>query len=260
MTDRTPACTDRELALHAFADGELDALAAIALEEHLRTCAGCRDGLARIGAVRALFSDPEARHETPAGLRSRILATTGAGAGAVSREPFGRRAAPWLGGGVVGAMAASLVLLLNPTGAAAPGFADAIIDGQIRSLQGGHLVDVVTSDRHVVKPWFNGRINFAPPVVDLKDGGYPLVGGRLDVIERENVAVLVYRRNRHTINLFIRPAQAEAVAAQESRAGYNVDHWTDGGLEFWAVSDLRAPELADFRDEFVRATATLKPY
>jgi anti-sigma factor RsiW len=134
---------------------------------------------------------------------------------------------------------------------------DAVVDGQIRSLQSGHLVDIMTADRHTVKPWFNGRISFAPPVVDLKTQGFPLVGGRLDVVARENVAVLVFHRRLHTINLFIRPAPnlASLWPANEDRAGFNLLRWSAGGLEFWAVSDLNATELNEFREAFIRETA-----
>lgn len=252
MTDPTLACAEHDLALHALVDGELDAIASARLEGHLRRCPDCRAALERIEGTRALFADPALRAAMPDALRARL---TGAVPVAPSQSPR-FRAGPWLGGGAVGALAASLALLLVAPDLAEPGLADALIDGQIRSLQSGHLVDVATSDRHVVKPWFNGRITYAPPVVDLKAQGFPLIGGRLDVIARENVAALVFRRRLHTINLYIRPAPgvAAALVTRRQRAGYNVVRWVHGGLEFWAVSDLEAGELDQFRAAFVQAT------
>ena len=255
MTDNHFPCPDRAVALGALADGELDAMAALALEDHLRTCPGCRTELARIGALRDILAAPDLRHTAPVGLRQRIVDATGGGRAnpAAPRLP---RVKPWLGGGAIGALAASLALLVTVPGLRAPDLTDSLVDGQIRSLQLGHLVDVVTSDRHTVKPWFNGRVTYAPPVVDLKDAGFPLVGGRLDVVARENVAVLVYRRRLHTINLFIRPAPSMAASAlgDKHKAGYNLVGWTAGGLEYWAVSDVDADELKRFHRSFSMAT------
>ncbi|EGD57775.1 putative transmembrane anti-sigma factor [Novosphingobium nitrogenifigens DSM 19370] len=253
MTDTPIPCADKLLALHAFADSELDALTTVAIEEHLRTCAGCRAALEKIEATRALLSRTSLRHQAPGALRESILAEVAPRAGQ-NRKSRRAGVAPWLGGGVIGALAASLALLLAVPDMAEPGLSDAFVDGQIRSLQGAHLVDVETSDRHTVKPWFNGRITYAPPVVDLRDAGFPLVGGRLDVVERENVAVLVYRRRLHCINLFIRPMPrlASPFAGETHRAGYNLVRWSSGGLEFWAVSDLASSELQEFRRNFER--------
>ena len=258
----TPApCPAHLLGLQALVDGELDTLATIALEQHLRGCAGCRAHLDRIEATRALFADHPLRLEAPAHLRQRVerIATMPAGRPLHRRHSAtGQKAAMWLGGGLFGALAASIALFLAVPEIGEPGLVDAVVDGQIRSLQGNHLVDVQTSDRHTVKPWFNGRISFAPPVVDLKAQGFPLVGGRLDVVARENVAVLVFHRRLHTINLFIRlaPRFASPFPAQQVRAGYNVLRWNGGGLEFWAVSDLNIAELNEFKHSFIRQSAT----
>lgn len=255
MTDTHRPCPDRALALGALVDGELDAMAALALEEHLRNCPGCRAELARIGELHDMLSTPGLRHTAPATLREQIIDVNGGASAGPRVPPRSLRAMPWLGGGAIGALAASLALLAAVPGLRTPDLTDALVDGQIRSLQSGHLVDVVTSDQHRVKPWFNGRITYAPPVVDMKDAGFPLVGGRLDVIARENVAVLVYRRRLHTINLFIRPAPSAAARAlgDKHKAGYNLVGWTVGGLEYWAVSDVDAGELERFHRSFVIA-------
>ena len=248
------ACPDKEMALHALADGEIDALAAVALEEHLRTCSGCRAALDEIEQLRALLADPGLRHAAPAGLRDRIIAATDT-ASVIATRPTPAWGA-WGGGGALGAIAASLLFLVAVPQINEPGLADQLVDSHIRSLQATHLTDVLTSNRHVVKPWFNGRINYSPPVVDLVAQGYPLIGGRLDVVDRQTVAVLVYGRLLHRINLFIRPAPALAspFAASERHDSYNLVRWTAGGLEYWAVSDVDAHDLDGFRTLFEQAT------
>ena len=111
-----------------------------------------------------------------------------------------------------------------------------------------HLTDIASSDRHTVKPWFNGRIDVAPPVNDFTARGFPLIGGRLDYLDRRPVAALVYRRSQHVINLFVWPAggDAPAQAGPASLNGFNMRQWTDGSMRFWAVSDLNAADLAAF--------------
>ena len=124
-----------------------------------------------------------------------------------------------------------------------------MVASHVRSLLADHLTDVATSSQHVVKPWFNGRLDFAPPVVDLTSRGFPLVGGRVDYLGGRVVAALVYRRNAHVINLFIAPAGG-GQAATGRKDGYVLDHWTEDGLDFSAVSDVSADELARFVMEF----------
>lgn len=243
------SCPDKEMALQALADGELDAMAAVALEEHLRGCAGCRAELDRIEGLRAVLRVSELREPAPEQLRARVMAQ-------IPRPAPARPWVGWVGGAAGGALAASLALMLAMPQAAVPGVADELIDSHIRSLQGSHLIDVQTSDRHVVKPWFNGRVDFAPVVPELKDQGFPLVGGRLDVVSGRSVAVIVYKRRLHTINLFVRPAAAGAGSGSERRGSYALVHWVAGGLEYWAVSDIEVSDLEQFRAAFAKATGS----
>jgi anti-sigma factor RsiW len=136
--------------------------------------------------------------------------------------------------------------------------ASEIVSAHLRSLQPGHLTDVETSDQHTVKPWFNGKLDVAPPVIDLTAQGFTLVGGRLDYINGEPAGSIVYRRRQHVINLFvIRHLDAEHGAAKiESVQGFNIRHWTAEVLDFWAVSDINAGELDEFARKF---TAALRP-
>jgi anti-sigma factor RsiW len=155
--------------------------------------------------------------------------------------------------GAMGALAASLALFaLVPSG---QGVESQLIDAQARSLEAAHLVDVATSDRHTVKPWFNGKVDFAPPVVDLAAQGYPLVGGRLDRIAGHRAAALVFRRRAHVINLFIWPGDASSAPLVEHQQGYTLVRWGRGGLVFWAVSDVDSPDLGQFQKAFAAATA-----
>ena len=135
------------------------------------------------------------------------------------------------------------MLMLLPRNGQLP---DEIVAGHIRALQPGHLMDVVSTDQHTVKPWFDGRIDFAPPVRDLKEAGFPLEGGRLDYLAGRPVAVLNYQRRQHIIDVFIWPESGTAEQTATSRSGYNMVRWTANGMAFWAVSDLDPKELAEF--------------
>jgi anti-sigma factor RsiW len=121
---------------------------------------------------------------------------------------------------------------------------DAVLSAHIRSLAGTHLLDVPSSDQHTVKPWFNGKLDFAPPVKDFE--GFPLLGGRLEYFEGHQAAALIYGRRNHTINLFTWPSTAPMAEAALTRNGYHIERWSNGGMSFWAVSDLNEAELRQF--------------
>lgn len=241
-------CPERELALNALIDGELDALAAAELETHLRGCPACTARLAELESVRGMLGALREVDAAPDALRRRIEAEIG-------RPPRSApRAVPWLGGAAVGALAATLALTLAapPT----PYLADELVAAHVRSLQAAHLIDVATSDRHVVKPWFNGRLAFSPPVPDLAAQGFPLVGGRLEYLHGGEAAALVYKRRLHTINVIVTPARDAPAWTAQTRGTYNLAHWREGGLDFWAVSDVSADDLKTFAAAF-RAAASL---
>jgi anti-sigma factor RsiW len=244
------ACPDKELLLHAYADGELDAGNVLSLESHLTACPACAGELAAIGQVKETLADARPGWPAPEGLAARIDAAFQADLAPAPRR--GPSLENWALSGAIAALAASLaVFAFLPRG---PSLENQLVEAQVRSLQAQHLTDVATSDRHTVKPWFNGKIDFAPPVVDLASDGYPLVGGRLDHLDGHPAAALVFRRRAHVINLFVWPGEAPAAPMVEKREGYSLVRWGAGGLDFWAVSDVESADLQGFQRAFVAHT------
>jgi anti-sigma factor RsiW len=244
----TPACADRELLLNAFIDGELDAANTAELEAHVAGCGGCREELDRLRSVHDALATPGVRHEMPAGTKARLLSS-------IDRDPVrAPRMASWWAPALGGAIAASLATAFLLPLEFQPGLEAELIAGHVRSLQVQHLTDVATSNEHLVRPWFNGKIDFAPPVPELASVGFPLAGGRLDYLEGRNVPAIVYRRRLHVINLFVWPAK-DAGEKRVERDGYSVSEWSEGGLRYAAVSDISPQELEQFRAAFMKATA-----
>lgn len=235
----TAACEDRALLLGALVDGELDAANVALTEAHLARCEGCRQELERLQATSNLLRSDAFRIEAPPALRERIAALPD-----LASRPVARTIPSWLGPAFGGAVAASLamVALLQP---GRPDIDRELISSHVRSLQPGHLVDVQTTNQHIVKPWFNGRITFAPPVPELADKGFPLAGGRLDAVDGKTAAAIVYHRRLHTVNVFVWPGD-DAGAGEMGRDGFAVRHWRQGGLNFAAVSDIPPAELRQF--------------
>ena len=241
-----PACVDQELLLGGLVDNELDAANVAMVEAHVARCEGCREQLERLQAVRNLLRSEGVRHSAPAALSRRIASMPELAAPRASND---NRLLRWLGPGVIGALAASLALVtLMPPGADSV-VEQEIVSSHVRSLQPGHLTDVQTTNQHIVKPWFNGRIDFSPPVPELADQGFPLAGGRLDSINGKTVAAIVYHRRLHTVNLFIWPAR-DAAERSFVKDGFTVKEWSRNGLRFAAVSDIAPAELQQFHKLF----------
>ena len=245
------ACAEQELMLNGMLDGELDAANTARLESHLATCRDCRDELARLQSVRQAVTGRGVRHEAPGELKTRVLASLAEAPPAGARSAY--RLPSWLAPGAAGALAASLAMLLVLPAGEQSQLDTELIAGHIRSLQVEHLTDVRTSNEHLVRPWFNGKIDFAPPVPELAGDGFPLAGGRLDYLNGRTVAAIVYKRRLHTINLFVWPAPASGDKRIE-KDGYTMSEWSQGGLRYAAVSDLAPAELEQFRQVFVRST------
>jgi anti-sigma factor RsiW len=199
--------------------------------------------------LRAAITTRVPAFQAPDTLRARVRAALGAAARVRAPRRFSVRGA-WR----PLALAASLAVValgswrLALQRAAGETLLDDVLTSHIRSLMPGHLTDVPSSDHHTVKPWFNGRLDFSPPVYDFSGRGYPLLGGRLDYLNGRPVAALVYGRRQHLINEFLWPTGRgpAAVPSTGTRQGYHLLHWTTPDYSYWVVSDLGFPELRDF--------------
>ena len=258
----TASCDDRDLLLHGLADGELDAANAHALEQHLQSCEGCAEAYAAIKKQKQLFKAGGVRLAAPAALRERIAAQIAAEArespsatSSRGRSAFRILKAQQAWAAFSGlALAASLMLFLS-AGLQSPDVDNLLAAAHVRSLLASHLMDVESSDQHTVKPWFLGKLDFAPPVVDLASAGFPLTGGRLDFIGGRVVPALVYKRHAHVINLFIWPSGA-LKAVTETLDGYHIVSFEAQGFTFAAVSDLNRDELRDLEKALKQALAS----
>jgi anti-sigma factor RsiW len=245
-------CEETRILVHALIDGELDAGHAREVEAHLASCPGCAAQLRDYRVMRQALSAPALRHQATAGLRARIEGTLPSRrAAAPSRRSLLQGLA--MGSVLSGALAAGLVVFVMRQEEDQRILGD-VVSAHLRSLQGDHLIDVQSSDQHTVKPWFNGRLDLAPPVIDLTAQGFTLIGGRLDYVDGRPVAAIVYKRRAHVINLFVAQLMGpERRATIEQVQGFNIWRWTRSDLGFWAVSDINAEELQEFGEKFEAA-------
>lgn len=243
----TASTNDPRLLVHAYVDGELDPANALELEQQLANDPRLAAERERIEALRRVIAERLPPEAAPPGLAGRIEAAVGArtAPARIASHPSWRAlAASVLVAAFLGSGATWLAL--SP----APADADMVVANHVRALMAPHPVDVDSSDRHTVKPWFSGRIPEAPRVVDLSNDGFALIGGRIDVIGRTPVPTLVYRVRQHLISVSALPA-GRAVAMPEAQiAGYNVESWTDNGVAYWAVSNVAAADLNAFVKAF----------
>jgi anti-sigma factor RsiW len=239
-------CAQARELIGAHLDGELDVMSSLDFERHLECCTACARARERIEGVRSAtavapyFRAPEA-------LAGRI--------GAALRREVAPAPSRWRLAGMMRplAVAAALVVVatmswhLARTSSGASGLERELVAAHVRSLQADHLLDVASSNQHTVKPWFSGKIDFAPDVRDLAEAGFPLAGGRLDYVDGHAAVALVYRHNLHVINCFVWPAAAGSEAeTATSSAGYSVLRFTDRGLTYWVVSDAAPGTLEEF--------------
>jgi anti-sigma factor RsiW len=274
-------CDDNARFLQGYLDGELDLVRSLEIEEHLKTCPDCAQELWNQQTLRKAFRSSSLYERAPARLADRIRASVAREATAGASTNAAANAAPtaenapakkamivsmtpapisskraawnWL------AVAAAVLLMLTVTWRIVPGLSwrgnsdlltEEIVSSHIRSLQPDHLFDVKSTDQHTVKPWFNGKLDFSPPVRDLAEDGYPLVGGRLDYVDHRAVAALVYQRRQHLINVFIWPEGKESGQPERMKSvqGYNMVAWEANGMYHCAVSDLNRGELEQFAE------------
>ena len=245
-------CDETQDLLHGYVDDELDVVSSRALAQHLQGCPACTQAYEAQRALRTALRTSALYFTPPPSLHKRVRATVRRANRADTRPMW------WTWGGLSVAVAMASVILLVWSGGLMhmrspvdEHLLQDVIAGHVRSLMVNHLTDVVSADQHTVKPWFEGHVDFAPPVPDLTAQGFPLVGGRLDYLDNRPVAALVYKRQQHVINLFIWPAPSGATrpASTVTRYGYNLVQWTTAGMTYWAISTLNAPELEAFAHE-----------
>jgi anti-sigma factor RsiW len=248
-------CDKTRILLHALIDGELDAGHAREVEAHIATCPNCAAELAAYREMSKAIAGADLRYTAPPALRRRIEAALPQAQ--VQVQAPSRRAVlrGFAMGSAVSAIAATGLVAIVLRSDDEQRITSEIVSAHLRSLQAGHLTDVISTDQHTVKPWFNGKLDVAPPVIDLTAQGFTLIGGRLDYVDARPIGAIVYRRRLHVINLFVaQTASTEHRAAKtETFQGFNVRSWSEGGLNYWAVSDIAADELAEFSDKFETA-------
>jgi anti-sigma factor RsiW len=244
-------CDEAEILLHALIDGELDAGHAREVEAHIAGCPRCAAALAAYRQMSQAVASADLRYTAPPSLRKRIEAS------------LPERRAPSRRGVLKGFAMGSAVSALAATGLVAIVLRNddeqrtmsEVVSAHLRSLQAGHLTDVISTDQHTVKPWFNGKLDVSPPVIDLTALGFTLVGGRLDYVDARAIGAVVYRRRQHVINLFVAqtPNIQRRAARTEIIQGFNIRRWSERGLNFWAISDIGADELNEFGEKFEAA-------
>jgi anti-sigma factor RsiW len=247
-------CDEAEILLHALIDGELDAGHAREVEDHIAGCPRCAVLLRDYREMSKAVAGADLHYKAPPELRRRIEASLPQ-VRVQSRRSVLRGFAM---GSAVSAIAATGIVALVLRNDDEQRILSEVVSAHLRSLQAGHLTDVLSTDQHTVKPWFNGKLDVAPPVIDLTAQGFTLIGGRLDYVDTRPIGAVVYRRRSHVINLFVaQTANTERRAAKtENIQGFNIRRWSERGLNYWAVSDIAADELAEFGEKFESAMRT----
>jgi len=246
-------CAESRLLLHAHADGELDVASSLDLERHLKTCVACAGEKQSVHSIKAALRQSSLRYDAPDSLRNEVRRMTRTSGGATSPRFHSLLLWRFLAFGAT-AFAVLAVLLPPARNSERDQLVNEAVASHVRSLMAEHLTDVASSDQHTVKPWFNGKLDFAPEVKDFAAQGFPLVGGRLDYLNGHAVAALVYRRNKHFINVFVWPAQnaGHGKSDLQKHRGYSVINRDADGLRYCVVSDLNEKELAEFAKLFGR--------
>jgi anti-sigma factor RsiW len=260
------ACPE-SLQVQAYADGAADALASVAIERHLEQCAECRTLHLDLVRLRTALRRELPYLQTPPALRTAVVRL-------LDKEDAGDRAPPkrvepnswrtpsfWLGafsglGSAAVAAALAFFLIGSPFTSSV---VDELLGAHVASLMSSHLIDVVSTDNHTVKPWFAGRTDVSPLVVDLEPKGYKLIGGRVNYLEHQRAAVVVYRHGAHVINVFSWAAGRRLLPSKVTRDGYHLIFWRSGDLEYCAVSDTAWDELLDLV-RLLQDTAAREPH
>jgi anti-sigma factor RsiW len=239
--------------LHAYLDGELDAAGAASFERHVQSCAACASQLSSEQALRQTLAGALLYSRASDELRSRTRSKLPADFSRKSRTSEARRWAAVAAALLLAAFLGAEALSVFRGQSGGQTLISAAVDAHLRSLQPGHLTDVQSTDQHTVKPWFDGKVDFAPAVRDFAGEGFPLLGGRLDVLAGRSAAALVFGRRKHIINVFVlESANASGIRGANEQAGYHTVSWQEDGLTYIAVSDVAETDLQQLRDLFLR--------
>jgi anti-sigma factor RsiW len=233
--------------IEAYMDGELDPAQRSGVEAHLKTCKTCEASLTRLRRISEAIHAQALSYEATAELEDRVTKS-------IQQEAFrrpSRAPAPfWAWAAVAACVVLSLALAwtLRANRAGGSTIAQEVISDHVRSLMGGHLMDVPSTDRHTVKPWFAGKLDFSPDVKDLATEGFRLIGGRLDYLNGHPVAALIFQHQQHVVNLFTwpQPGNKEPPTVSTAQNGYNAIHWSANGMTYWAVADMPPATLQEF--------------
>jgi len=271
-------CEEATKLMDGYLDGELDPITSQKIEQHLRECRKCEQAYEAHTALAHAISRGAPYHKAPAELRQRVQSSLRDAVGvrasrSAARENHASLTSRWARRRPVLpeiswnwlALAAAIILGALITAVFLPRMrapnadqflATQLIASHVRSLMADHLTDVPSSDQHTVKPWLDAKLDFAAPVADLSNQGFPLIGGRLDYLDNRPVAALVYGRRKHFINLFVWPAASDEAKAPKTitREGYQLLHWADLDFNYWAVSDVNANDLQLFKQQFETRT------
>lgn len=245
-------CEEANILIHALVDGELDAGHASEVETHIASCPRCTAELAAIRDMEEALARADLGFKAPPQLRRRIEDALPAVATPPSRRSVLKGFAM---GSAVSALAATGLVAIVLRQDDQQRIEAEIVSAHLRSLQAGHLTDVLSTDQHTVKPWFNGKLDVAPPVIDLTALGFTLIGGRLDYVDARPIGAVIYRRRQHIINLFVAQTAdtTQHAAKMDTIQGFNIRRWGERGLKFWAISDIGADELNEFGEKFESA-------
>jgi anti-sigma factor RsiW len=253
-------CDEAEVLLNALIDGELDAGHAREVEAHVATCKRCTATLAAYRQMSGVVASSDLRYTAPASLRARIEASLPKELPS-NVQPMPTRRSVLRGfamGSAASAIAATGLFAIVLRNDDQSRIEAEIVSAHLRSLQAGHLTDVISTDQHTVKPWFAGKLDVSPPVIDLTAQGFTLIGGRLDYLDARAIGAVVYKRRQHIINLFVaQTGNTERKAPKmETMQGFSVLRWSEQGMNFWAVSDIGPDELNEFGAKFLAALGT----
>lgn len=247
-------CRDVQELIHGYVDEELDLVRNLEMERHFHECPTCSGAYGRLRTLRSTVAAGVPYFRAPSGIEERLRRRLHQAAEVDADTPRAPYTWQWVGIAAAVLIAALTITAIVRRPAPAELLANDVVSCHVRSLMAAHLTDVLSTDQHTVKPWFNGKLDFSPAIGNFTDQGFPLVGGRLDYLDNRPVAALVYRRHQHIINLLVWPAsgQSDSAVGQTELQGYHLLHWTRAGMTYWAVSDLNTAELRQLV-EMVRA-------